>query len=109
MIPAIASATPVSVRLLGRRRVVAHSQPTTRIGAVYSSQRDRTVLSGLAGDAVVIAVPGRPVIRVALRDVRPPVFVRLRAVCVRSAPIAVARQTNTAAIRTRNILTPLWS
>src|SRR6476620_1789097 len=37
MIPAIAIATPESVRLLGRRRVVAHSQPTTRIGAVYSS------------------------------------------------------------------------
>ena len=37
MIPATASATPASVRLLGRRRVVAQSQPTTRIGAVYSS------------------------------------------------------------------------
>ncbi len=37
MIPAIASATPASVRLLGLRRVVAQSQPTTRIGAVYSS------------------------------------------------------------------------
>ena len=37
MIPAIANATPASVRLLGLRRVVAHTQPTTRMGAVYSS------------------------------------------------------------------------
>ena len=37
MIPATASATPPSVSVVGRRRVVAHSQPTTRIGAVYSS------------------------------------------------------------------------
>ena len=36
MIPATASATPASVMLEGLRRVVAHSQPTTRTGAVYS-------------------------------------------------------------------------
>jgi hypothetical protein len=35
----VTGATPVSLRLLGRRRVAAHSQPTTRIGAVYSSSR----------------------------------------------------------------------
>ena len=35
--PAIASTTPERVNALGRRPVVAHSQPTTRIGAVYSS------------------------------------------------------------------------
>ena len=41
MIPATASATPASVRLLGLRRVVAHTQPTTRIGrGVLQQQRD---------------------------------------------------------------------
>ena len=37
MIPAIAKATPASVRLVGLRRVVIQIQATTRIGAVYSS------------------------------------------------------------------------
>ena len=36
MIPAIASATPASVPVLGLRRVVAQIQPTTMTGAVYS-------------------------------------------------------------------------
>ena len=53
MIPAIASATPASVRLLGRRRVVAHSQPTTRIGrGVLEQQRDA---DGQMRDGVVVA------------------------------------------------------
>ena len=35
--PLSAAATPASVRVLGRRRVVAHTQPTTSRGAAYSS------------------------------------------------------------------------
>ena len=53
MIPAMASATPASVRLLGRRRVVAHSQPTTSTGAVYSSSS--ATPTDRCDDGVVVA------------------------------------------------------
>ena len=53
MIPATAKATPASVNELGRRRVVVHSQPTTRIGrGVLEQQRDA---DGQVRDRVVVA------------------------------------------------------